>query len=142
MPHAVTLPFKKIPHGSDEFLVDTPHYATDGAACFDLQAADGRGLDIEARAQDGRGFRFSLAPARTSLTSVLSASTEFTRADNVSTRNYRFAVSNDKVLVYSDQEYIGSTSLAMIGDIQADDCTTIGCDDHAITHDQCRRKAS
>lgn len=86
-----------------------------------MQAADGRGLDIEARAQDGKGFRFSLAPARTTLTSVLSASTEFTRADNVSTRNYRFAVSNDKVLVYSDQEYVGSTSLAMIDDIQADD---------------------
>lgn len=39
MTHAVTLPFKKIPHGSDDFLVETPRYGTDGAACFDLQAA-------------------------------------------------------------------------------------------------------
>lgn len=39
MTHAVTLPFKKIPQGINNFLVDAPRYATDGAACFDLQAA-------------------------------------------------------------------------------------------------------
>lgn len=115
---------KEINTSAKEIVALTP-FNPQGDYSIDLrarvQAADGRGLDIEARAQDGKGFRFSLAPASTSLTSVLSASTEFTRADNVSTRNYRFAVSNDKVLVYSDQEYVGSTSLAMIGDIQADD---------------------
>ena len=40
MSQIVTLPYKKIPHGIDDFLVDTPRYATDGAACFDLQAAE------------------------------------------------------------------------------------------------------
>lgn len=39
MSQIVTLPFKKIPYKIDNFLVDTPRYATEGAACFDLQAA-------------------------------------------------------------------------------------------------------
>jgi len=86
-----------------------------------VTAADGRGLDIEARAGDGKGFRFSLTPARTSLTSLLSATSEFTRADNVSTQRYRFAVKEGKVNVYQGQTYVGSTDLAMIGDIGADD---------------------
>ena len=121
----VLLAKKKEINTSEKETVALTPFNPKGEYSIDLRArvhaADGRGLDIEARAQDGKGFRFSLAPACTSLTSVLSASSEFTRADNVSARNYRFAVSNGKVLVYSDHEYIGSTNLVMIGDIQADD---------------------
>lgn len=115
---------KEINTSAKEIVALTP-FNPQGDYSIDLtarvQSADGRGLDIEARSQDGKGFRFSLAPARTSLTSVISASTEFTRADNVSTRRYRFAVANGKVMVYSDQEYAGSADLVMLGDIQADD---------------------
>lgn len=86
-----------------------------------VNAAVGRGLDIEARSKTGMGFRVSLDPTSINWTSELTNQNEIAIVDNLQEQVYRFAVENDKVHIYREKEYIGTRDLVLIKDIQAND---------------------
>jgi hypothetical protein len=85
-----------------------------------VTSAEGRGLDVQARAHSGLGFRFTVEPGRLTDYRVLAAGNELAMIDNSQEQRYRFVVKDNKVYVYNYQTYLGSTDLAMIGDIQTD----------------------
>jgi hypothetical protein len=89
-----------------------------------INAVSGRGMDIEARSNSGKGFRISLGQGSVSNTSPLNANDEIAIADNSTEQVYRFAVKADQVYVYRNQEYLGSRSLANVKTILTDGTET------------------
>ena len=60
MSQIVTLPYKKIPSTEDTFLVDDPSYGSEGAACFDLQAAVSKVIPTGATVLVPTGLAFQI----------------------------------------------------------------------------------
>ncbi len=86
-----------------------------------IQAADGRGLDIEARSRTGKGFRISINENTIASSADLSALQQLAVNDNMQMQTFRFVVSGEKVYVFCEKELIAICDLADIKEIQADD---------------------
>jgi hypothetical protein len=86
-----------------------------------INAAAGRGLDIESRAKTGKGFRISLDETTVNLTTSLNSPQQIAFADNTQEQTYRFAVKDEKVHVFRGVQYIGTQQLDFIKEIQEDD---------------------
>jgi hypothetical protein len=86
-----------------------------------INAATGRGLDIEARAKTGKGFRMSINETSIQATSPLNNPQTISFADNSREQTYRFAVEGDQVHVFRGVQYIGTQNLDFIKDILQDD---------------------
>ena len=86
-----------------------------------VTSATGRGLDFEARNNNGTGFRFSIDESGISNTSDLSSPSRLAWMNTDEEKTYRFAVKGDWVYVYCEKEYIGSVALCEISKINEDD---------------------
>jgi hypothetical protein len=83
-----------------------------------ILSAEGRGMDIDARAGNGNGFRFSIDTGAAYTTAPLTAKELVHTADYTIDRDFRFAVQNGSVYFYQDGQYIaGKKLLPWIGDI-------------------------
>lgn len=89
-----------------------------------INSATGRGMDVEARSNNGKGFRFSLGQGSISRTTPLTANDEIAIVENSTEQVYRFAVKADQVHVYKGQEYLGARKTENIGNILADGTET------------------
>lgn len=86
-----------------------------------INHAEGRGLDVEARTRSGKGFRVSLDRTNLRWTSPLTEATVITPVDHSVIQTYRFAVQNDKVHIFRDQEFIATRDATFIHDILDND---------------------
>ncbi|NDW19148.1 hypothetical protein D0T53_09515 [Dysgonomonas sp. 216] len=87
-----------------------------------VTSADGRGMDFEARDENGSGLRTSLSSS--SLTWILPFAQPLTIASTGTTEQVvRYAVQSDKVHVYRNGEYEESFDKASVGDMNADGTT-------------------
>lgn len=82
-----------------------------------VNSAIGRGLDMEARFSDGKGFRSSVTSNLFSWTSSLSNIHNLTYSRNNEEQTFRFAVSNGVVYIYQNGKYINSERISRIKDI-------------------------
>lgn len=82
-----------------------------------VNAATGRGLDIEARNARVKGFRLSLDAATLKSTSALSAARALTASNAGQYHTIRVAVNNDSAYIYQNGAYIETQPLASIKDI-------------------------
>lgn len=85
-----------------------------------INSAAGRGLDIETRANTGRGMRVSLDGTSINWTNPLNNANEISAVDNSVEQIYRFAVRGNQVFIYKGQDFIGSRSLDFIRNILPD----------------------
>lgn len=77
----------------------------------------GRGLDMEARMPDGKGFRVSMDENTLNWTTPLGTTLNLTNSGNAEEQTVRFAVSNGHAHIYQNGTYISSQNLAEIKDI-------------------------
>jgi hypothetical protein len=81
-------------------------------------SAEGRGLDIEARSNTGKGFRVSLTPTELNWTSPFSNATSLPAApEQTSKQILRFAVESDNVHIYRDNQFLLTKKTVSVGDI-------------------------
>lgn len=85
-----------------------------------INAAEGRGLDVEARGSSGKGFRISLDKTTVNWSALLNVPDEISPADNSADQVYRLAVKDDKVYIYRGLNYLGVRDATMIKEIQPD----------------------
>lgn len=86
-----------------------------------INAVEGRGLDIEARANSGKGFRITLDKTTANWSAPLNKTNEISPADNAVEQTYRFALKDDKVHIYRGMQFLGTRDADFIKEIQADD---------------------
>lgn len=86
-----------------------------------INAVEGRGLDIEARANNGKGFRITLDKTTANWSTLLNKINEISPADNTVEQTYRFAVKDDKVHIYRGMQFLGTRDADFIKEIQSDD---------------------
>lgn len=86
-----------------------------------INAAEGRGLDIETRGKTGKGYRVSLDKTTVNWTAPLTQVNEISPADNSVAQVYRFAVKDNKVHVYRGLDFLGTRDANFIKDIQSND---------------------
>lgn len=86
-----------------------------------INLAQGRGLDLETRAKNGKGFRVSLDETNIKNTNPLSNTTQLFINDNTQEQTYRFAVNGEKVHIYVEQVYLGTAGIDFVKDILTDD---------------------
>ena len=84
-----------------------------------VNAATGRGLDIEARNTKVKGYRLSLDAAALKLTSQLTAPASLTASGTGQYHTIRVAVNNDSAYIYQNGAYIYTAPLSTIKDIAA-----------------------
>ncbi|THU34192.1 T9SS type A sorting domain-containing protein [Niastella caeni] len=82
-----------------------------------VNAATGRGLDIEARNDKVKGFRLSLDAATLKLTSPLTAARSLTASNGGQYHTIRVAVNNDSAYIYQNGAYILTQPLSTVKDI-------------------------
>lgn len=86
-----------------------------------INTAEGRGLDFEARASSGIGFRISLDKTTLNWTAPLNVPDEISPVDNSVDQVYRLAVKDNKVYIYRGLNYVGVRDATMIKEIQTTD---------------------
>ncbi len=91
------------------------HYTLEVVA--KVNAATGRGLDLEARNTKVKGFRLSLDAATLKLTSPLTAPRSLTASAAGQYHTIRIAVNNDSAYFYQNGAYIYTEPLSTIKDI-------------------------
>lgn len=89
-----------------------------------INSAEGRGLDIEARSNKGKGFRVSLDSESMNWNTSLADSEYIESVENTDAHIYRFAVQSDKVHIYRDKEYIGTGNADYVKDVGNNDTET------------------
>jgi fibronectin type 3 domain-containing protein len=82
-----------------------------------VNAATGRGLDVEARNAKVKGFRLSLDAAALKLTSQLTAPRSLTASGAGQYHTIRIAVNNDSAYIYQNGAYIYTEPLSTIKDL-------------------------
>ncbi len=84
-----------------------------------VNSADGRGLDIETRKQDGTGFRTSVSPSKIYWANPISNLKSLSFSTNAE-QTLRYAVKGNNVYVYQNGVYIFSKTLEPLNDIVND----------------------
>jgi hypothetical protein len=82
-----------------------------------VNAATGRGLDIEARNAVMKGWRLSLDPLNLAVSSTLTAAKPITLSRNGEQHTIRVAVKGDSAYIYQNGAYIETQPLSAIKDI-------------------------
>lgn len=82
-----------------------------------INAAQGRGLDVEAKNAFGVGLRTSLDKTTFNNTTTLSVISNLsTTVDNAQEQTYRYAVKDGIANIYQDGHYLGSKALELVTD--------------------------
>jgi hypothetical protein len=85
-----------------------------------VSAAQGRGLDVEARNGHGVGFRTSAAADRLAWSAPLSAMEAIAQTDNRAEQTFRYAVINGAVHIYQNGYYLATRELTTVYDVEND----------------------
>ena len=103
---------------TDKNIFNVTPFAPEKEYSLELKAkvtsATGRGLDFEARNNNGTGFRFSIDESGISNTSNLSSPSRLAWMNTDEEKTYRFAVTGDWVYVYGAKEYLGRDALCEV----------------------------
>ena len=86
-----------------------------------VTSTSGRGLDFEARNKNGQGFRLSIDGSGINNSSNTASLSRLAWIDTDIERTYRFAVKNNNVYIYCDNEYVAAAPITSIKNINADD---------------------
>lgn len=82
-----------------------------------INAAVGRGLDVEVKNAIGLGFRTSLDKTTFNATTILSSPESIsTSVDNAQEQTYRYAIKNGVANIYQDGHYLTSKTLDFLND--------------------------
>ncbi|PJJ09126.1 putative secreted protein (Por secretion system target) [Flavobacterium sp. 1] len=82
-----------------------------------VNAATGRGLDVEVKNTSGLGFRTSLDKTTFNNTTILSLPDNLsTSADNAQEQTYRYAIKDGVANIYQDGHYLTSKTLDLLND--------------------------
>jgi len=82
-----------------------------------INAAQGRGLDVEAKNAFGVGLRTSLDKTTFNVSTALPAVSNLsTSVDNAQEQTYRYAVKDGVANIYQDGHYLGSKALELVTD--------------------------
>ncbi len=85
-----------------------------------VNAAEGRGMDIEARNMAGKGFRVALSPTDFNWIAPLSNPIKLSASDNTQEQTFRFAVSGNQIYIFQNGELLTSRTASSIGDLKGD----------------------